>query len=370
MRALLFTIPALLPTSAATTPSPSLGDTHLTFEAYLASHGKSYASPAELASRRARFEQTRAFVIAHNAKYVAEKVTWWAAMNAFADQTDAELAAVGAKHFPTTTAALSPPLASGAHARPDVDISSVPVAKSWIGVQTPVRNQGGCGSCWAFGSSEVLESHLMIAENRTIADLILAPQDLVDCAPNPRKCGGTGGCEGATAEIAFNWTRSVGGIAAESDYKYTGTDGTCNVAAKKTVTCGGFTKLAVNSVAAMEQTLANVGPVAVVVASNWATYGGGIFADGCLSWLGSCTLDHVVVVVGYDQTSWLVRNSWGANWGEAGYIRLTRKNDNVTYTDDHPSEGNACAPFVEKQSVMGESGILFDASYPTDVVRL
>ena len=86
----------------------------------------------------------------------------------------------------------------------------------------------------------------------------------------------------------------------------------------KNVTCDGFIKLASNSAEALETALATTGPVAVVVAANWVTYGGGVFSGGCPDRYGGCTLDHVVVVVGYTHDAWVVRNSWGASFGEQG----------------------------------------------------
>ena len=77
-----------------------------------------------------------------------------------------------------------------------------PAEKSWMDVQTPVKNQGACGSCWTFATTECVESHLAIAEGITTNSSkpleILAPQTLVNCVKNPNECGGTGGCEGAT----------------------------------------------------------------------------------------------------------------------------------------------------------------------------
>lgn len=63
--------------------------------------------------------------------------------------------------------------------------------------------------------------------------------------------------------------------------------------------------------------------------------------------------------------SGLVRNSWGESWGEKGYIRLSRKNDAAVYSDKQPADGVACRPFPKVQHVGGESGVLFDMSYPT-----
>ena len=94
----------------------------------------------------------------------------------------------------------------------------LPVSKDWrdSGVVTDVKDQGGCGSCWAFSATETVESHVAIA---TGSLLELAPQEYVDCAPNPDECGGTGGCMGSTQWLAFNYTIDAG-IAAEADYPY------------------------------------------------------------------------------------------------------------------------------------------------------
>ena len=82
---------------------------------------------------------------------------------------------------------------------------------------------GGCGSCWAFSATETVESRYQIASGKL---LTLAPQTYVNCVKNPNHCGGTGGCEGATMELAFNLTKDTG-IALEADIPYEGRDQTC-----------------------------------------------------------------------------------------------------------------------------------------------
>merc|ERR1712176_980817 len=91
------------------------------------------------------------------------------------------------------------------------------------GAVTKVKNQGGCGSCWAFSATETVESMHQIATGKL---LTLAPQTYVDCVKNPHGCGGTGGCEGATMELAFELT-VANGIALESDLPYTAHDAAC-----------------------------------------------------------------------------------------------------------------------------------------------
>ena len=86
------------------------------------------------------------------------------------------------------------------------------------GAVTDVKDQGQCGSCWAFAATAVLESHIAI-ETGTLFNL--APQEFVSCMPNPEKCGGTGGCSGATVDLAFDYAMKNGGIVQEYQMGYT-----------------------------------------------------------------------------------------------------------------------------------------------------
>lgn len=341
-----------------------------TFAEYAQQYGKVYSS-AEAGTRKERFEARVKQIVEHNEGYARGDHTWYAAVNEFTDWTEEEVVARktgrrGVSRGPRTTL----PLGTRAYANPS--------RFDWRehNVVTEVKDQGGCGSCWAFAASETMESHYAIATGEL---LVLSPQNYVSCAPNDQHCGGTGGCSGSIPELAFNHT-ATHGLALEADFPYTGRDDACPPVQHPTVTCDGYVKLPENSAMALETALATVGPVAVSVATTgWSTYGGGIFSGGCsypLSPLLDCTLNHVVVVVGYDTTGdgyWKVRNSWGKGtekvpaWGEGGYMRLSRKNSNKTFTDSHPSAGVACEPFPVSQQVGGESGILFDMSYPVGV---
>merc|ERR1712216_916464 len=100
----------------------------------------------------------------------------------------------------------------------------------------------------------------------------------------------------------------------------------------------------------LETALATVGPVAITVAAgNCFNYGGGVYSGGCkmpVIWKTDvCNLDHAVLAVGYTQDYWVVRNSWGPGWGEKGYIKLPRKNDDKKFRDDDPPSGVACKPY-------------------------
>jgi len=162
-------------------------------------------------------------------------------------------------------------------------------------------------------------------------------------------------------ELAFNMTAQTG-IALESDLPYRATDETCT-SYKAAVKVSGYVKNPVNDAKALETALATKGPQSITVAAGqWSSYGGGIF-NGCVGSAGS-ELDHGVQLVGYTQDYWLVRNSWGTSWGEDGYIRISRANDDKTSVDESPSSGVACKPYPQSQTIAGECGILFDTSYP------
>ena len=324
-----------------------------TFEDFLAEFQKEYSAD-ELASREAIFVQKLAEVNKHNEEFHAGKHTWWATIDKYSDWTEAEW-----KKIKTGKAN------HNVHEHPMLRLTKTqanPDAVDWRdhGVVTPVKDQGGCGSCWAFSATEVVESHYAIATGEL---LTFAPQAFVNCVQNPQQCGGTGGCSGATMELAFNLTKTMG-MPLESDLPYKGYDQACT-SYESAVTATGYVKNPVNDADALETAIATKGPISITVAANWGGYGGGVFSGGCNS--VNCDLDHGVVAVGYSQDYWLVRNSWGSHWGEKGYIRLSRENDAVLYTDNTPADGVACKPFPDSQSVAGESGILFDTSYPTGV---
>jgi len=357
-----FVVPLLLAGGALATEGPrDLSD--YGFEAYLLEHGKSYMSLLEYSSRKGLFEGRLQTIKAHNTEYRSGKQTWWMDPNHLADFTvdefrklrshrkgDAWKTMWGAEHQE-----LSASLQNSTANPPSVDWRTKNVV-------TPVKNQGGCGSCWAFAATETVESHHAIANGKLLQ---LAPQAMVDCVKNPQRCGGTGGCEGATEELGFDLAVKKG-LPLESDLRYTGQDGKCKTY-KPAVKATGYTKLKTNDAAALETALATIGPIAVTGAAEpWMLYGGGVF-DKCSTGTGplGADLDHGIQAVGYSQDYWLIRNSWGASWGEKGYIRLSRAADSKTFTDTKPGDGVACQPLPATQTVGGECGILSDSSYPT-----
>lgn len=272
-----------------------------------------------------------------------------------------------------------------------LDVSELPKEVNWRmkGVTTPVKNQGGCGSCWAFASTAVLESHIAIqTQNHILFEL--SEQQLVSCASNPQHCGGVGGCAGATAEIAYEHVR-LHGMVEEWGFGYQdyhGADVNCSLTLKDSggnktfyhgavITIKDYAVLPSNNYTALMNAVARLGPVAVSVAClPWQFYSSGVF-HAPLNPGKATDIDHLVVLEGYgtDQESgedyWLVRNSWSPMWGEGGYIRLKRVDEYECGMDNTPEDGDACTFDDEgnpvtptPQLICGNSGILFDSVIP------
>jgi len=200
--------------------------------------------------------------------------------------------------------------------------SGVPDTFDWKsqGKITPVKDQGQCGSCWAFSVTENIESVWLIAKSIDASSFSpLAPQQIVDCDSSD------GGCNGGDPPTAYAYVISAGGMEPEKDYPYKAEDETCRFKkADVTVTISGW-KYATKTKneAQMKEAVATVAPLSICVdAEPWQSYYGGIMtARQCGN-----SLDHCVQISGYDTSAstpyWSVRNSWGSDWGENGYIRL------------------------------------------------
>jgi len=236
------------------------------------------------------------------------------------------------------------------------------------GESVSVRNQGTCGSCWAISAVEAIEARLPDS-------MQVSAQALVDCVPNPRHCGGSGGCDGATGELAYEYARDHG-LPVESSYAYTGKGDSCHAETAypttQRVKISGWTNTASNQAQPLMEALYNSGPVVVAVdADEWFDYDQGIF-DGCKK---DAVLDHAVLAKGYggegDAMWWRIQNSWGGNWGEQGHIRLKRRETAAESAycgqDKKPSEGLGCDGGPAEVTVCGTCGLLYDPIYPEGV---
>eukprot|EP01116_Phalansterium_solitarium_P002652 TRINITY_DN127_c0_g1_i2.p1 TRINITY_DN127_c0_g1~~TRINITY_DN127_c0_g1_i2.p1 ORF type:complete len:371 (-),score=153.17 TRINITY_DN127_c0_g1_i2:252-1364(-) len=337
------------------------------FEKFVQEFNKQYV-PHEVNLRRSLFESRLREIRQHNANPV---FTWKQGVNHLTDRTTQEFErrlgskkgllysskkAVKASELPFTVKPLS----------------ALPQNVDWRdkGVVTAVKDQGDCGSCWAFGTTETIESHWAITTG-LLGDL--SEQQILDCVPNDDDCGGTGGCNGGTPELAIAKLIKMGGQASEWTYPYIsyfGANETCkfggNTPAMANVT--GFTVLPSNEFDAVFTAIAEVGPLAVNVdASSWSSYESGVY-NGCNQ--TNPDIDHVVQLVGYGTDPqlgdyWLVRNSWSPAWGESGYIRLARNSSPQCGVDLNPQDGTGCNNGPPTVTVCGTCAILYDVSYPT-----
>jgi cathepsin L len=235
-----------------------------------------------------------------------------------------------------------------------------------------VKDQGHCGSCWAFASTATVESHVALSTGLLFD---LSVQQMAMCAPNVNECGGVGKCEGSTAELAFEYVTGSRGLYQEYQYgyeSYYGKDYECALPglSKPVATVNGYVKLAGNNYTELMNAVATVGPVAINVdASTWHAYESGVF-NGCNQEVPD--VNHVVVTVGYGvdadtkEKYWLVRNSWSPGYGEQGYIRLLRTDEDDTNCgmDKTPQDGVECKGSTDPVKVCGTCGSIYDSSYP------
>jgi len=187
----------------------------------------------------------------------------------------------------------------------------------WRSQLNDIKDQGQCGSCWAFSAVGALEGVHSIKKGNLYN---LAEQELVDCSTSY----GNEGCNGGLMDYAFQYAIDKKGLAAQTDYPYTAYDGDCQTVTARNAPVTSFVDVTPNSADALKAAI-NQHPISVAIEADTFTfqfYSGGVINDD------SCgiDLDHGVVAVGYDDAAnppyYLVRNSWGASWGDAGHVKI------------------------------------------------
>merc|ERR1712048_33197 len=175
---------------------------------------------------------------------------------------------------------------------------------------TPVKDQGSCGSCWAFGTLGNVE-HLH--KLKTGSTVNLAEQQLVDCSKR------NNGCSGGRPDWALSYL-SGKSIYTTSSYPYTARDGSCKSGTASGVTVSGY-KTVPKSDSGLASALGTSAVTVMVYAdSTFQHYSSGILTGVSTT----CSLNHAVLATGYGSNFWKIKNSWGTGWGEAGYIRFER----------------------------------------------
>ena len=279
------------------------------FMKYISKYNKMYNTTEEFELRKELFRATHNYIAEANAR----EGSYTAGHNMFSDWTAEEKnGLLGLKGMPTPEETEA------------VEIESNATPSSWDwraqGKTTAVKDQGSCGSCWAFSATEVIESIWMIAGN---SEQVLAPQQFVDCSWDYNN----NGCNGGWYFWAYDYLMGENAkLAKESDYPYTARDQSCKNTSGAGVTgVSGYDKVARKAQAIRDSIYQN-GPnnVAVAAGNNvFMYYTGGIITanEGCPT-----RIDHAIVAVGYGSENGtdyaIVRNSWGTGWGEQGFVRL------------------------------------------------
>ncbi|KAJ1407434.1 cysteine proteinase [Ochromonadaceae sp. CCMP2298] len=316
---MIYQVVALLAIVASASASVFSEDhTHQKYlwEAFKAEHSKSYSTMDEESRRFGIFIENLKVVDLRNQQELKAQGNAVHGITKFADWSQAEFES----KMLTSDATMKT-------SAPRVELSA-PITASlvdWSGkLTTPVKDQGYCGSCWAFSATEQIESDAM----RTLGtSYILSPEQITQCDSTSQ------GCNGGWTERAYSYVQKTGGVEQDANYPYTsyqGVTGTCKEDKSKFVIgITGYTTL--NGESSMASHVQSTGPLSVCVdASSWNSYTSGI--------MSSCgqRVDHCVQAVGVDTSAgyWKVRNSWGTSWGESGYIRLKYGANTCDITND------------------------------------
>ena len=289
------------------------------FQKFIKKYHKRYASINEYLARFEVFKRNVMAAFTENASYQT-------GITKFSDLTQQEFAKtyLNLNYDAMAVANFNPYVVQVKNAAPD--------AWDWRekGYVSPVKDQGSCGSCWAFSTVGNLEG-LYYKEKQTM--VTLSEQMLVDCDTYDS------GCNGGLMENTFTWLKENGGIMTDTDYPYKGRKGTCQSDETKYVDMQitGYTKLGSGSSTwdpvdedEIKEFLYETGPLAVALNANpLQTYSSGIL-DKTSSQCPTSGMNHAVTMVGYghddalDKDYWIIKNSWGENWGEDGYFRIRR----------------------------------------------
>lgn len=278
---------------------------HAEFKNYLSHFGKSYEDSDEYQQRFNIFRTNSAYIRVQNSL----KASWKLGVNKFADISHSEFKSqlLGTR--------VENSLRSGSTKKVNQLYSSI-VDWRTMGKVTPVKDQGYCGSCWAFSATGAMESAWAIKNNELIS---LSEQQLVDCSWKFDNYG----CNGGLMDSAFEYVIANHGIASEKKYPYKGVDKSCKrlKARKSVVKISSYVDVAVNDMNALASAIAQQ-PVSVAVdATVWQFYNSGVLDSSTCG----TDLNHGVLAVGFDMGEgyWIIKNSWGSGWGENGYIRIS-----------------------------------------------
>jgi C1A family cysteine protease len=310
----------------------------MTFEAFETKYNKHYASKAERRYRKRIFEENLVKIDAHNRR----QTSYILDINDTADMTQHEFSfkRLGMSAKDQILKMKSSPYYLGTHQK---SLQELPKAVDWTekGAVTPVKNQGHCGSCYAFSATGALEGGYFLSTGKLVS---LSEQQIVDCGSET----GNNGCNGGLMDYSFDYVMEHG-ICEEKSYPYKADEETCDIQKCTPVIkpgeLDGFYDVHPRDSSALMDASAQI-TVSVAIQADEVAFQ--FYKSGVLTGTCGSDLNHGVLLVGYgvtesNQMYWKVKNSWGTAWGDQGYILLERI--------DHEKDDGKC-------------GILLAASYP------
>jgi cathepsin L len=301
---------------AAATP---MGEFEHEFIKFLAKHNRRYATKEEYNLRLAEFQKNHQFVQDFNKKGSKQTVE----VNHMGDWTREEYRNIlGYKTH----------MRNSNEERVYEDNETAVKSIDWRakGAVTPIKNQGQCGSCWTFSSTGSLEGRHF---QKTGVLTSFSEQQLVDCCNNGASgCEYSQGCQGGIMDEALTYTQS-NDLMTEADYPYTAQNGSCTYAGAGTG--AGYKNASKKDISpknksAFKASIAT-GPTSIAIEADqmaFQFYNGGILDSGC-----GDQLDHGVLAVGFGSDAYtgeqyaIVKNSWGATWGDKGCLKISLDND-------------------------------------------
>eukprot|EP00094_Tigriopus_californicus_P005518 TCALIF_05315-PC protein Name:"Similar to Cp1 Cathepsin L (Drosophila melanogaster)" AED:0.20 eAED:0.21 QI:41/0.45/0.33/1/0.54/0.5/12/28/835 len=316
----VLTFGVLLATASALTSLETMVDE---WEAWKLAHGQNYSTSNEERFRMKVFIENKDKIARHNHEAHRGIHTYFLKMNKFGDLLRHEFVNVmnGYRIDLDNSSRMGATFISPANVE-------LPNEVDWRakGAVTPIKDQGRCGSCWAFSATGSLEGQHFRKNGQAVS---LSEQNLMDCSIPY----GNIGCAGGLMDGAFKYIKENGGIDTEKAYPYEGALDDCRYQVKtKGASDMGFVDLPKGDEQKLKEAVATTGPVSVAVDASHETfqfYSHGVYDEP------HCrpdAIDHGVVVVGYGSENgtdfWLVKNSWGTKWGDAGFIKMTRNKQN------------------------------------------